>query len=106
MVFLLYKTPDSLKFDNRNLHNNVVIIFKQLKTVQNVYFSYLEAGDIGYQNGRISEAVELPRLTLLKILFYFYSKLKSLRISFRNLKNIVHAEFQVHSTTTVAHTFC
>ena len=54
-------TPDSLKFDNRNLYNNVVVIFKQLKTVQDVYFSYLEAGDIGYSSFRISEDSELEK---------------------------------------------
>ena len=61
LVFLLYKTPDSLKFDNKNLHNNVVIIFKQLTTVQNVYFSYLEAGDIVYLSFRISKDSELEK---------------------------------------------
>ena len=59
--FLLYKTPDSLKFDNRYLYNNVVVIFKQLKTVQNVYFSYLEAGDIVYLGFRISKDSELEK---------------------------------------------
>ena len=61
LVFLLYKTPGSLKLDNRNLHNNVLVIFKQLKTVQNVYFSYLEAGDIIYLSFRISKDSELHR---------------------------------------------
>ena len=51
----------SLKFDNRNLHNNVVVIFKQLKTVQNIYFSYLEAGDIVYLSFRISKDSELEK---------------------------------------------
>ena len=50
-----------MKFDNRNLHNNVVIIFKQLKTVQDVYFSYLEARGIGYLSFRISEDSELEK---------------------------------------------
>ena len=61
LVFLVYKTPDWLKFDNRNLHNNVVVIFKQLKTVQNVYFSYLEVGDIVYLSFRISKDSELEK---------------------------------------------
>ena len=50
-----------MKFYNKNLHNNVVIIFKQLKTVLAVYFSYLEAGDIGYLSFRISEDSELEK---------------------------------------------
>ena len=54
-------TPDSFKFDNKNLHNNVVIIFKQFNTVQNIHFSYLEAGDIGYLSFQISEDSELEK---------------------------------------------
>ena len=38
-----------------------MIVFKQLKTVQNVYFSYLEAGDIDYLSFRISEDSELEK---------------------------------------------
>ena len=37
------------------------MILKQLKTVQNVYFWYLEAGDIGYLSFRISEDSELEK---------------------------------------------
>ena len=47
-VFCFYKIQKN---------NNVVIIFKQLKTVQNLYFSYLEAGNIGYLSFRISEDI-------------------------------------------------
>ena len=38
-----------------------MIIFKQLKTVQNVYFSYLEAGFIVYLSFRISKGSELEK---------------------------------------------
>ena len=38
-----------------------MIIFKQLKTIQNVYFSYLEAGDMDYLSFRISEDSELEK---------------------------------------------
>ena len=50
-----------MKFHNRNLHKNIVVIFKQLKTVQNVYFSYLEAGDIVYLSFQISKDSELEK---------------------------------------------
>ena len=50
-----------MKFDNRNLHKNVVMIFKQLKTAQNVYFSYLEADDIGYLSFWISDDSKLEK---------------------------------------------
>ena len=38
-----------------------MIIFKQCNTVQNVHFSYLEAGDIGYLSFQISEDSELEK---------------------------------------------
>ena len=38
---------------------NVVIILKQLKTI--IYFSYLDAGNIGYLSFRISEDIELEK---------------------------------------------
>ena len=64
-----------------NKRNYVIIIFKQLKTVQNLYISYLEASDIGYlsfriskdielEKYRISKVTELPRLTLFPTLLY------------------------------------
>ena len=48
LLFWLNKTLDSLKFDNRNLHKNIVITRKQLKMIYKVCFWDLEAGDIGY----------------------------------------------------------
>ena len=42
-----------------------MVIFKQLKTVRNVYFSHLEAGDIVYLSFRISKDSELKKMAEL-----------------------------------------
>ena len=78
-----------MKFDNRNLHNNVVIVFKQLKTVQKVYFSYLEAGDIGnYFSFRISEDSELEKWPNYPELPYSFPR-KSNIIAQNKLKRMI-----------------
>ena len=86
--------PDSLKFNNRNLHNNVVIIFKPLKTVQNVYFSYLEAGDIVYLSFLISKNNELEKWTNYPDLPYYEkgrgaSYLDSIMKTMQSLKKVI-----------------
>ena len=59
-----------MTFDKRS--SDVVIIFKQIKTVQNVYFWYLEAGSIGYLSFRISEDSELEKWPNYPDLPYYY----------------------------------
>ena len=87
-----------MKFDNRNLHNNVVVIFKQLKTVQNVYFAYLEAGDIVYLRRSYTYRPFRPKLPKKIDKKYCYNKKMKIYCKY-NLFSIKEAKAEVLKLT-------